>query len=114
MTLKADILIRNQKGQILAVVEIKNREDIDLDVATAFRRNMIAHGLIPQIPFFLLLSQDIGFIWKGTERPDAPPIYQFPMNNVVARYLPGLAPGERLKEVQLELVQLDKLVVQSP
>ena len=104
MTVRVDLLIRNQKGQILAVVEIKNRQDIDLDMATAFRRNMIVHGLVPEIPFFLLLSQDIGFVWKGTVSPDAPPGYQFPMNNVVARYLPDLAPGERLKEVQLELV----------
>jgi hypothetical protein len=109
MTVRVDLLIRNQKGQILAVVEIKNRQDIDLDMATAFRRNMIVHGLVPEIPFFLLLSQDIGFVWKGTVNPDAPPAYQFPMNNVVARYLPGLAPGERLKEVQLELVLLQWL-----
>lgn len=56
MTSRADIVIRTEKGQIIAIVEIKNRKDITPEIATTFRRNMIAHGLIPQIPYFLLLS----------------------------------------------------------
>ena len=71
---------------------------------------MLADGLPAHIPYFLLLSQDDGYLWKGSTQPnpDAPPLYHFPMDSVLSRYSPG-EPGERLFRTVLELVFLDWL-----
>lgn len=102
---RPDILIQSPQGNSIAVVEVKNRQNLSRDVATAFRRNMLVHGLLSQTPYFLLTSQDIGFLWKGAkeENLDAPPNYEFSMDNVVSRYVKR-KPGERLHGPVLDLI----------
>lgn len=107
---RPDILIRSAEGNPIAVVEVKNQQNLSRDVATKLRRNMVAHGLLPQIPYFLLTSQDVGYLWKEPKQVslDAPPTYEFPMDKVVARYLKR-EPGQRLHGAELELVVLQWL-----
>ena len=111
MVFLADILISTRDGQPIGVVEVKNRRDLSREVAMKLRRNMLVHGLLPQIPYFLLLSQDTGFLWKEAwqGRLHAKPTYEFPMGKVVARYLPEIGAKERLREAQLELLVLQWL-----
>lgn len=107
---RPDILIKNPQGFPIAVVEVKNQQNLSRDVATKLRRNMVAHGFLAQIPYFLLASQDVGFLWKEPKHVsfDAPPTYEFPMDKVVARYLKR-EPGQRLYGAELELVVLQWL-----
>lgn len=100
-----DILIQSPQGNSIAVVEVKNRQNLSRDIATAFRRNMLVHGLLSQTPYFLLASQDTGFLWKEAkeENLDSPPNYEFSMDKVVSRYIKQ-RPGERLYESVLDLV----------
>ena len=58
----ADALIRGALGDPIAVVEIKNRENLTQDVAIQLRRNLLVHGMLPNVPYFLLVSQDVGFL----------------------------------------------------
>jgi hypothetical protein len=108
---RPDILVRSPEGYPIAVVEVKNQQNLSRDVAMKLRRNMVAHGLLPQVPFFLLASQDVGFLWKEPKYVsyDIPPTYEFPMDKVVARYLKR-EPGERLYGAELELVLLQWLI----
>ncbi|HVB23646.1 MAG TPA: hypothetical protein VNG51_17040 [Ktedonobacteraceae bacterium] len=87
-TSRPDFLIRNAQGYPIAVVEVKNRQNLSPDVAKKLRSNMVARGVPSQVPYFLLLSQDVGFLWNGTKQdnPDALPSYEFPMNKIVSRY----------------------------
>lgn len=100
-----DILIQGPQGLPIAVVEVKNRQNLSRNIATDFRRNMLAHGLLSQAPYFLLTSQDKGFLWKQgkPENPDALPDYEFAMQNVISRYAKQNK-GERLHGPVLELV----------
>jgi len=86
---RPDILVRDPDGFPIAIVEIKNRQNLSRDVATELRRSMIAHGLPARVPYFLLLSQDVGYLWKDVKQTDldAPPTFEFPMDKVVTRYL---------------------------
>jgi hypothetical protein len=86
---RADILVRDAQGQPMAIVEIRNRQNLSRDIATELRRNLAAYGVPVKVPYFLLLSQDVGFLWKepNSENLDASPNYEFPMDKVVARYL---------------------------
>jgi len=105
-----DILIRDDQGYPVAVVEVKNRQNLSPGLATELRHNMIMHGFPFQVPYFLLLSQDVGFLWKGAKQqiPDAAPDYTFPMDKVIGRYLKR-DPNERLYGAELELLALQWL-----
>jgi hypothetical protein len=107
---RPDILIRSPEGYPIAVVEIYNRLNLSRDIATKLRRNLIDYGMPLHVPYFLLLSQDVGFLWKEPNQEDlnAPPAYEFPMNKVVARYL-RRGPNERLYGEELELLALQWL-----
>lgn len=102
---RPDILIQSPQGRPIAVVEVKNRQNFSRDIAKEYRRNLLTHGMYPQGPYFLLVSQDVGFLWTNTKENilDAEPSYEFPMKNVVARYLKR-EPGERLYKFELDLV----------
>src|SRR5436305_15061712 len=86
---RPDILIRDPEGYPIAVVEVKNIQNLSRDVAMELRHNLIEYGIPARVPYFLLLSQDVGFLWKESNHldPDAPPNYEFPMDKVVTRYL---------------------------
>lgn len=102
---RPDILIRSPQGYPIAFVEVKNRQNMYRDVATELRRNLVHSGVPSQVPYFMLLSQDVGFLWKGTksENLDEPPAYEFPMDKVVRRYL-ELEDNRRIYGVVLELL----------
>jgi hypothetical protein len=104
---KPDLLIRDITGKPIAAVEVKSRDRLPTSEATEIRREMLGYGLPMQIPYFLLLSQDDGYLWKGSEQPgpDSPPLYHFPMDRVIRRYSPK-NPQQRLYETELELLIL--------
>lgn len=110
-TLRPDILITGQEGIPIAAVEVKNRERTSPDVARVLRRNLIVHGYLPPTPYFLLVSQDVGYLWTNVkaEDTDVPPSYEFPMTNVILRYLRS-QPLRRLSGNELELVILEWLI----
>ena len=68
------------------------------------------HGLQARAPFFLLLSQEVGFLWTGplAEFPDEP-AHAFPMAEVVGHYLPELDHNRWLAPDVFRLVMLQWL-----
>jgi hypothetical protein len=105
---EADILVCNSKGKPVLVAEVRNRQELSAGVATALRRNLAAHNLLPSADYFLLASQDFGYLWNASDaaKPDAPPTAQFPMSDVIKRYHPKVRPEERLGGTELEMVLL--------
>jgi len=105
-----DIVVQNADGQFIAIIEVKNMQDLTRDAATSVRRNSMKYSLLPQTPYFLLLSQDRGFLWKEAwiKGPETPPTYAFPVDTVVTRYLKR-EPNERLYEIELEFLVLQWL-----
>jgi hypothetical protein len=104
-----DLLIEDIQGKPIAVVEVKAQRNLTIDDATEIRHSMLDRGLPGQIPYFLLLSQDVGYLWKGAQLidPDAPPGYEFPMGKVIARYEND--PDRRIYESELSLLMLQWL-----
>ncbi len=60
---RPDILIRDPEGYPLAVVEVNNLPDLSRNMATELRHNLIEYGVPARVPYFLILSQDMGFLW---------------------------------------------------
>ncbi len=85
ISFQPDLLIKSSDGRPIAIVEVKSRQNLSRDVATEIRR-------------------------KGSKQdsPDAPPMYEFPMDKVVTRYS-NREPGQRLYEAELELLVLQWL-----
>jgi len=83
-----DIVIQNPDGQFVAVVDVKSYKNLTPEIATALRRTRMLHTLLPQTPYYLLVSQEKGFLWKNAwrEGPETPPTYEFPMDSVITRY----------------------------
>ncbi|MDP9354851.1 MAG: hypothetical protein M3R02_06135 [Chloroflexota bacterium] len=109
----ADIVVQAADGDLLALVEVKNRHHLTADIATVLRSNLLAHGVVDRrAPYFLIVSQDVGFLWDQRSQPPdlaAPPKVQFSMVPVIQRYLPSLADGERLGGSQVELAAVQWL-----
>lgn len=112
MTIRPDLLVRRQDGKPVALIEIKNSLNLSRDVATEMRRNLLDYGLQPNAPYFMLLSQDTGFLWNGVDEDgaEAQPKYEFPMDTIVARYLRTPNSNMRLGGSQLELLVLQWLL----
>jgi hypothetical protein len=104
----ADIVIRNSDGNAVAAVEVKNSANLSRDVAIDLRRTLLENGYVPVAPYFLILSQDSGFLWKdvGSAALDAPPTHEFSMRPVMQRYLSRIDTKERLSGSVLELLVL--------
>lgn len=83
-----DFRVTTHDGSLAAIVELKNRQNLSPDVAIEYRRNLLVHGALPRSPFFLLLSQDMGYLWKDASPTalDVAPTRAFPMTDVVKRY----------------------------
>lgn len=106
----ADLIIKNIEGNPIAVVEVKNLKDLSREEAIEMRRILLTHGFPSYTPYFLLLSQEIGFLWKDVKPNDldAAPTYEFPMDKVVVRYSEG-TPTRRLYGAELEWLVLQWL-----
>jgi hypothetical protein len=104
-SLPANITIHRLHGPLIGTVEVKNREGLTSALASQLRRNLIAHGAEQDVQYFLLFSQDRGFLWHNRGRSDsaAPPDAEFPMDPVIHRYLPTNGPG-RLRNSELETI----------
>jgi hypothetical protein len=106
LTTRPDVAVRNALGNPIVVVEVKNLEGLSPDIATQLHRNMAAHGLLENAAYFLLVSQDKGYLWRERRgmTPESGPLAQFPMASVVARYASWVDDGTRLRGSELRPV----------
>ncbi len=102
-----DLVIKNLDSDPIAVIEVEGGTYMSSDFATEIRRNMLRSGLPTHIPYFLVLSQDLGYLWKDSEQngPGTPPTCEFPMDGIIRRYS-NREPNQRLFETELEYVML--------
>ena len=106
LRLNPDITIRKRDGRPIAIVEVKNKRALTEADASFLRRSFLAHGLIEDIPYFLVLSQDVGYLWHQEASPssDVDAFIRFSMDGVLKRFMSEADIDERLRGAQLELV----------
>lgn len=61
----ADILAFDKSGQLVLIVEAKNKRGTSAEWAKRMRRNMLARDLRPKAPFCLLALPDRFYLWKN-------------------------------------------------
>lgn len=111
MVAHPDILVRNRDEIPIAAIEIKNLREWPESLSSAMRRNMIVHGVLPKVPFFLLLSQEKGFAWRDSGGPEDEPLdrkpdTEFPLAPIVRRYAPAGLTDHWLRGAELEFIVL--------
>ena len=106
MSFQADVLVVDGRDTPVAAIEVKNRPNLQPPEATIIRRNLFAHRLVAPVDYFMLVSQDVGYLWGPTKRQtiDAPPDLSFPMSPVLERYSVEPTASGRLFQTQLELL----------
>lgn len=108
----SSVLIHGDRpGELIAAVEVKNREGLTKDLAVSLRRNLVLNGLVPPAPYFLLVSQDRGFLWvrANPTDPDAVPAYEFSMQSVLERRTPPERRNGRADQPEFFMLVLDWL-----
>ena len=64
----ADIMAFDKNGELVLIAEARSRRGKSSDWAAKMRRNMLAHGLMPNAPYFLLALPDAFYLWDGSGR----------------------------------------------
>jgi hypothetical protein len=111
MPYEPDILVQSLAGFPIAIVEVKNRQRLTPGIASWMRREHIINGLSERVRFFLLISQDVGYLWDQTANSDAdaPPTASFDMKEIARRYDTELQDDERIPSAQLEFIVFEWL-----
>ncbi len=105
-TIQPDIIVESRLGSPVAVIEVKNQRGLDSETATALRRNLIVHSVVPNAQFFALINQENIFLWSRPAEEDtaAPPDIVVPATEILQRYADGIDTSVRLRGRDLELI----------
>jgi len=105
-----DMIIYGSRQMPVAFIELKNKKSMDESFAMEFKKNVLQNNGYINAPYFLLISQEKGFLWKNVNSDiDEPPTLSFNMKEVMEKYMPDKE-IHWLKKTELELVTLKWLV----
>lgn len=103
-----NIGVYNRKGELILVVEIKNKLHTSSEWVTKFRRNIFAHGLLPKVPYFLMVFLDKFYLWTDQEArlDESEPSYVIDANPIFQPYFEkaGIKNEQQISEESLELI----------
>jgi len=85
---RADLALYGRDGRLIAVVEVKMKLGTSRDWAAQLRRNVLAHGGFQAADFFLLVTPDRLYVWKGagSEPIVVPPAYVIDARPILKPY----------------------------
>jgi hypothetical protein len=83
-----DFVAFDPEGNALLVAEAKARTGTSASWAAKMRRNLLAHGLVPDARYFLLALPDRFYLWTDQEsnRADIPPTYEIDAGSILGPY----------------------------
>ncbi len=94
----ADMVLYDSDGHIKLIVEVKGRTNTTRSGAQQVRRNMLAHGAVPDSRFLLLAFPDRLYLWKDADntQESAEPAYEIDAAPFFRPYFEkaGVSPGE--------------------
>ena len=100
----ADIAVYSSNGRVVLLAEVKNKTGTTVEWAAKMRRNLIIHGLIPDVDYFLLALPDRFYLWCDSASPqEKPPDFTVEAQDVLSPYLEKIVLGN-LSEESLHLL----------
>ena len=102
-----DLAVYNRDSQLTLVVEIKNKFNASPQWATQLRRNILAHGIFPTAPYFLMAFPDRFYLWTDAHvrLDESEPNYIIDARPILQPYLEkaGVS-ADRISRQSLELI----------
>lgn len=102
-----DLSVYNRDSQLVLVVEIKNKLNASSEWAARLRRNILAHGIFPKAPYFLMVLPDRFYLWADNDAQldQNEPTYTTDARPVLQPYLEQTGTtAEQISGQSLELI----------
>ncbi len=87
-------------GQLVLAGEVKRSLAATQESATVFRRNLIAHGLLPRDVYFLLAFRTVVYLWKPQAGDESLPDFKAASKPVLKKVLGEVAEDESAPGVE--------------
>jgi len=86
-----DLMAYDRNGQLVLSVDIRKSPTASPEWAAELRKNILAHGVYPITPYFLMALSDQFFLWKNGNavNPESKPTYTVDAGPIVNPYLEG-------------------------
>lgn len=68
--MQPDFMLYDENNNLVLVGEVRATKNQDQEWAAKLRSNLVAHGLSPSAPFFLLVSPEFIYLWKDALSPE--------------------------------------------
>lgn len=103
-----DLAVYNKDGQLILAVEIKGKIDASPEWASQLRSNILAHGVFPKAPYFLMVFPDRFYLWdkQDAQLDISAPSYAVDAAPILKPYLEkaGIEQGHKISSQSLELI----------
>lgn len=91
-----DIAVFSRDRRPILVIEVeKGVHYATAEMAAQLRRGFIRHGLLPNVPFFMVATPIQMFLWHGDALPDAHPEYSAGTQPILESYAGSRAHREQ-------------------
>jgi hypothetical protein len=94
MRTEFDIAGYSPTRELVLIAEVKWLKESSEENAVYFRRNLLSHRLLSEVPYFLLAYRSSFFLWRGASDPGASPDFKAPAKPVLKKYLGTFAESE--------------------
>ena len=89
MNAQWDIEVYDRDAQLVLAAEVKSKTNASPEWAIQLRRNILAHGIYPNPPYFLMAFPDKFFLWSkaASEMQNDEPDYVVDARPILQPYL---------------------------
>ncbi|AFZ04016.1 hypothetical protein Cal6303_5127 [Calothrix sp. PCC 6303] len=83
-----DLSVVSNDGKLVLAIEVKSKTNTSPEWATKFRRNMLAHGILPNALYFLMVFPDKFYLWtpSATDISEREPDYTIDAHPILNPY----------------------------
>jgi hypothetical protein len=103
-----DLAVYNKDGQLVLAVQVKGKLNASAQWASQLRSNILAHGIYPKAPYFLMVFPDKFYLWANVDAQldMSEPTYAVDARPILKPYLDqaGIAPGQKISSQSLVLI----------
>lgn len=107
MSARWDLAVYDRNDQLVLIVEVKNKLQASPEWGARLRRNIFAHGIFPNAPYFLMVFPDQLYLWTHNDTNDEAgmPSYTIDARPILQSYFEqsGVAP-DQISGHSLELI----------
>jgi hypothetical protein len=103
-----DLAVYDKHGQLVLVVQVKGKLNASAQWASQLRSNILAHGIYPKAPYFLMAFPDKFYLWtnEDAQLDISEPTYVVDARPILKPYLDkaGITQGQKISSQSLVLI----------